>query len=76
MDFNFRPYRRRFDVSTQEINVLCTEIYLKKTVCVLRLKSNVSINKCFWQSFLKHVRSLAVVEFGSYSMLTTVPLTF
>ena len=26
MDLNFRPYRRRFDVSMQEINILCTEI--------------------------------------------------
>ena len=26
MDFNFRPNRRRFDVSMQEINILCTEI--------------------------------------------------
>ena len=26
MDFNFRPNWRRFDVSMQEINILCTGI--------------------------------------------------
>ena len=36
----------------------------------LRLKPNVSINLCFYLSFLKHVSSLTVGAFGCYSMLT------
>ena len=38
---------------------LRTKIWFSKFVCALRLKSDVSINVCFWLSFLKQVSSLA-----------------
>ena len=45
-------------------------------MCVLRLKSDLSIAVCSLLSFLKQVSSLMVEAFSCYSVLTTLPNIF
>ena len=45
-------------------------------MCVLQLKSNISINLCFWLSFLKHVSSLTAGVFWLLQRVSNVTLIF